>query len=127
MRSTEGDEVYEIRSLYYADGIPYSLNTAVLPAGRFSKLDFFDFNNRSLYEVLSSFFHTEMYRVRQTLEAVIAEKEIAYMLEREESQPLLKIKAVSYSLEENHEISVEYYEAYILTEIQNYYVEKFTI
>ena len=68
-----------------------------------------------------------MYRVRQTLEAVTAEKEIAHMLEREESQPLLKIKAVSYSLEENHEIPVECYEAYILTEIQNYYVEKFTV
>ena len=49
------------------------------------------------------------------------------MLQRKESQPLLKIKAVSYSLEENREIPVEYYEAYILTEIQNYYVEKFTV
>lgn len=65
--------------------------------------------------------------VRQTLEAVTADKEIAQMLERKESQPLLKIKAVSYSLEENREIPVEYYEAYILTEIQNYYVEKFTV
>ena len=62
-----------------------------------------------------------------TLEAVTADKEIAQMLERKESQPLLKIKAVSYSLEENREIPVEYYEAYILTEIQNYYVEKFTV
>lgn len=61
------------------------------------------------------------------MEAVTADKEIAQMLERKESQPLLKIKAVSYSLEENREIPVEYYEAYILTEIQNYYVEKFTV
>ena len=41
LQITEGDEVYEIRSLYYADGVPYSLNTAVLPAERFPKLDFF--------------------------------------------------------------------------------------
>ena len=61
------------------------------------------------------------------MEVVTADKEIAQMLERKESQPLLKIKAVSYSLEENREIPVEYYEAYILTEIQNYYVEKFTV
>lgn len=40
LQITEGDEVYEIRSLYYADGVPYSLNTAVLPAERFPKLDF---------------------------------------------------------------------------------------
>lgn len=123
----EGAGVYEIKSLYYADGIPYSLNTAVLPEERFPKLDFFDFNNRSLYEVLRSFFHTEMYRVRQTLEAVTADREIAQMLERDKDQPLLKIKAISYCQEENQEIPVEYYEAYILTEIQNYYVEKFTV
>ncbi len=124
LQITEGDEVYEIRSLYYADGIPFSLNTAVLPEKRFAKLDFFDFNNRSLYEVLGSFFHTEMYRVRQTLEATTADK-CRQILEREESQPLLRIKAISYCLEDNQEIPVEYYEAYILTDIQNYYVEKF--
>ena len=28
-------------------------------------------------------------------------------------------------VEDNQEIPVEYYEAYILTDIQNYYVEKF--
>ena len=47
------------------------------------------------------------------------------LLERDESQPLLRIKATSYCLEDNQEIPVEYYEAYILTDIQNYYVEKF--
>lgn len=66
-----------------------------------------DSDNRSLYEVLGSFFHTEMYRVRQTLEAVTADKEIAQMLERKESQPLLKIKAVSYSLEETENLHTE--------------------
>jgi GntR family transcriptional regulator len=121
----EGEEVFEIQSLYYADGIPYSLNTAVLPAKRFEKLDFFDFNNRSLYEVLGSFYGTYMYRVRQTLEATTADVSVSRLLERDESQPLLRIKAISYCLEDNQEIPVEYYEAYILTDIQNYYVEKF--
>ena len=121
----EGEEIFEIRSLYYADGIPFSLNTAVLPAKRFEKLDFFDFNNRSLYEVLGSFYGTYMYRVRQTLEATTADVSVSRLLERDESQPLLRIKAISYCLEDNQEIPVEYYEAYILTDIQNYYVEKF--
>lgn len=111
----EGEEVFEIQSL----------NTAVLPAKRFEKLDFFDFNNRSLYEVLGSFYGTYMYRVRQTLEATTADVSVSRLLERDESQPLLRIKAISYCLEDNQEIPVEYYEAYILTDIQNYYVEKF--
>ena len=66
-----------------------------------------------------------MYRVRQTLEATTADVSVCRLLERDENQPLLRIKAVSYCLEDNREIPVEYYEAYILTDIQNYYVEKF--
>lgn len=40
LQITERDEVYEIRSLYYADGVPYSLNTAVLPGGEISEAGF---------------------------------------------------------------------------------------
>lgn len=127
LQMEKGDEVYVIRSLYYADGIPYSINTAMLPAKKFPNLDFFDFNNRSLYEVLLSFFHTEMYRVSQTLEAIVADAEISKYLECEKGRPILKIKATSYSLEQNKETPVEYYEACILTEIHKYYVEKFNI
>ena len=127
LQITEGDEVCEIRSLYYADGVPYSLNTAVLPAERFPKLDFFDFNNRSLYEVLGSFFHTEMYRYVRRWKQLRQIKRSHRCWNGKKAKTLLKIKAVSYSLEENREIPVEYYEAYILTEIQNYYVEKFTV
>ncbi len=122
-----GDEVYVIKCLYCADGIPYGLNTVVLPAKKFPRLDYFDFNNRSLYEVLESFFQTEMYRVCQTLEAVVADEETAALLGRKAGEPILKIQATSYSMEQHKEVPVEYYESYILTEIQNYYVEKFNI
>ena len=123
----EGEEVYVIKCLYYADGIPYSLNTAMLPVKKFPNLDFFDFNNRSLYDILKTFFHTEMYRVCQMLEAIVADDEISGYLKCEKGQPILKIMAASYSLEENKETPVEYYEACILTEIHKYYVEKFNI
>lgn len=123
----EKDEVYIIKSIYFADDIPYSINTSILPVKLFKNLEYFDFNNRSLYEVLKAFYNTEMYHVRQTIEAVSSDEEISQLLNVDEKEPLLKIKAVSYCLKENHEIPVEYYEACFLTEIQSYYVEKFSI
>ena len=45
-----------------------------------------------------------MYRVRQTLEATTADASVSRLLERDESQPLLRIKAISYCLEDNQEI-----------------------
>lgn len=121
------DEVYIIKSIYYADGIPYGINTSILPVKRFNNLEYFDFNNRSLYEVLRKFYDTEMYHVQQTLEAVSSTEEMSQLLEISSKEPLLKIKAVSYCLKENHEIPVEYYEACFLTERQSYYVEKFSV
>lgn len=126
LQINEGEEIFEIKSLYYADGIPYSFNTSILPAKLFDKLDFFDFNNRSLYDVLSSFYNIYMYRVRQSLEATTADNSIYDLLQIDRDKPLLKINAVSYSLNENVEIPVEYYEAYILTDVQSYYIEKFS-
>lgn len=122
----EGDKVFEIKSIYYTDGIAYSFNTSVLPANKFKKLDFFDFNDRSLYEVLASFYDTHMYRVRQTIEATTADDLVCKLLDVEENKALLRISAVSYSMENNKEAPVEYYRAYIITDIQNYYVEKFS-
>lgn len=121
-----GDEVFEIKSLYYADEVPYSFNTSILPVKMFNKLDFFDFNNQSLYEVLASFYDVYMYRVTQTLEATVADSIVYELLKINEGQPLLRIRAVSYCLDDIREIPVEYYEAYILTDVQSYYVEKFS-
>lgn len=52
----EGEEVYVIKSIYYADGRPYCINTSILPRKLFPKLELFDFNHNSLYEVLKSFY-----------------------------------------------------------------------
>lgn len=124
---SEKEDVFEIRSLYLADDHPYSVNLSVLPAEMFPKLDFFNFNDRSLYEVLRSFYKTDMYRVKQTLFAVNGTKEISKLLGVKPEHPLLRIQAVSSCVEKNKERPFEYYEAYIRTDIQNYYVEKFNM
>ncbi len=127
LQITEGDEEYEIRSLYYADGVPYSLNTAVLPAERFPKLDFLTLIIVHYMKSLVPSFIRKCTRYVRRWKQLRQIKRSHRCWNGKRSQPLLKIKAVSYSLEENREITVEYYEAYILTEIQNYYVEKFTV
>lgn len=124
-RQLKSDEVYEIKSLYFADGEPYSTAVSVLPASMFPKLDFFNFDNRSLYEVLRSFYHIDMYRVRQTIDAVCGTEEINRLLNVEKGHPLLRIEAATTCIDRNEEKTFELYDIYIRTDIQNYYVEKF--
>ncbi len=120
------DEVFVIQCLYKADNNPYSLNTAILPVAMFPKLDFFNYNDNSLYEVLKSFYNLSISRVRQQISAVNGSEEINTILGIEENgMPLLKIDAVSYCLIDNQEKPFEVYEAYMLTNQQSYYIEKY--
>lgn len=121
----ECGQVYRIKSLYFADGQPYCVNTSVLPADLFPNLEFFDFNNRSLYEVLKSFYDLSFTRVNQVIHAVAADEETGTLLEMQVGRPLLNIDAASYCLKDGEERIFEIYECYIVTDIMNYCVEKY--
>lgn len=121
----EGEEVYVIETLYFADGSPYCINTSILPRRLFPKLELFDFNHNSLYEVLKSFYQLSFTRARQVINATVGSSEIYDYLGTDKNQPLLKINAASYCMYHDHETVFEMYESYILTDILSYYVEKY--
>lgn len=125
MNLEEQEEVYIIKSLYFADGKPYCINTSILPRKLFPKLEVFDFNNNSLYEVLKSFYHLSFTKASQVLNATLGSQEIYDYLGTDERQPLLKINAESFCLYHDNETVFEIYESYILTDILSYYVEKY--
>lgn len=123
----EDDEVYEMTSLYFADKQPYCISTSILPTALFPKLEFFDFNNNSLYEVLKNFYQLAFSKVRQTIVATEGTEGINEYLGVEKGRPLLKIDATSFCLHENNEKVFEVYESYILTDILSYSVEKYNM
>lgn len=123
----EDDIVYVIKCLYYADGEPYSINTSILPEELFPKLEFFNFNDNSLYDVLKTFYNLSFTKERQTLIATMGTEEINKHLEIDEKKPLLKIDATSYCLHEDKERAFEVYESYILTDVLSYFVEKYNM
>lgn len=121
------DEVYVLKCLYFADGLPYCVSTSVMPAALFPKLEFFDFNKHSLYEVLKTFYQLSMTRVQQTIIAEIGSKEINELLENKKNRPLLEIDAVSRCLHQDQEKVFEIYKSYILTDILSYNIEKYNV
>lgn len=121
------DEVYRLRCLYLADENVCCVNAAVLPAAMFPKLEAFNFNVCSLYDVLKSFYALNISRVKQNIIATMGDEEIQKTLGLKEAKPLLKIHATSYCLHENQEKPFEVYESYILTDILSYTVEKYNI
>lgn len=121
----KNDYVYIIKCIYFADDIPYCLNTSYLPEKYFSNLHCFNFNDNSLYQVLRTFYNTSFTRAKQVINSVICEDEICDYLQIKEKKAILKIDAVSYGLYEDIEKALEIYESYILTDILSYIVEKY--
>lgn len=121
------DEIYRLKCLYLADDERYCVSTSVLPAAMFPKLEAFNFNVCSLYDVLKTFYQLNISRVKQNLFAVTGDDEIREILGLERVNPLLKIRATSYCLHENQEKPFEVYESYILTDILSYTIEKYNI
>lgn len=117
--------LYKSECLYLADGKPYCLNTSYLPASLFPKLDAFNFNNQSLYEILKEVYHITVSRCRQHITAEKGNPHVFQLLGIDENQPLLHIAAKTYCLSNEEESLFEVYDAYILTEMMGYDIEKF--
>lgn len=120
-----GESVYVLKCLYMANGEPYCVNISKLPVNMFNKLEFFDFNDKSLYEILKTFYNISFTRVHQTIVATNADEEINELLENKEKKPMLQIDGISRALFDNVENVCEYYTSYILTDILSYQIEKY--
>ena len=125
MKLDPDDEVYYVKCLYLADGKPYCLNTSILPEKLFPKLEYFNLNRGSLYEILKNFYQLSITRVQQNITAIESSEEIGGYMQLERAKPLLKIEATSFCLHENNEIIFELYESYLMTDILSYSVEKY--
>lgn len=121
------DEVYRLKCLYLADGENYCVNTTALPAAMFPKLESFNFNVCSLYDVLKTFYQLNYSRVKQNIFATTGDAQIQQLLGLEGDNPLLKIQATAYCLYENQEKPFEAYESYIRTDVMSYFVEKYNV
>lgn len=123
----EDEYVYIIKCVYFADDMPYCLNTSYLPEKYFSNLDCFNFNNNSLYYVLKKFYNMPFTRAKQVINAIICEDEIYNYLEIKEKKAVLKIDGISYGLYKDKEEPLEIYESYIITDTLSYVVEKYNL
>lgn len=115
------EQVYEIITIYYSNNIPFCFNKAYLPHKYFPKLEVFDLEENSLYEILGSFYKLSPLRAKQKITAVLGEGNICEYLNCDQKIPLLRLDAQSYAIYNNEEVLVEIYEAYILSDIMPYY------
>lgn len=119
-----GDDIYLLKCLYLVDNQPYCVNLSILPVQMFPRLDSFNFNVCSLYEILYSFYQVNFSRSNQKLTATLPDSELESILGLDSQQPLLRIHSTSYCLQGNQEMPFELSQTFIRTDVLDYTIEQ---
>ena len=90
-----GDPVVEIERLRFVDGEPWTLNVTQLPASIGEPFLHEDLAETSLYELLEQKFGVRIVNGRRSVEAAIANKELAALLQIPVGAAVLVLRSVS--------------------------------
>lgn len=102
-------------------GEPLILEQARLPAERFPGLLAFDFEHRSLYDVLSERYTTRIVRARETVEPVMLHRREAELLELPTRSLALQIDGIAHAVDGS---AVEAARSFVRGDRTRYYLER---
>lgn len=93
----EGDMVYSIQRLRFADGVPIAIETVELPAHLFPDLKRFDLQVHSLYRIMEETYRIQFTRCSEQISAAMPNLTQQKLLSAEGHVALLVIKRRSYA------------------------------
>ncbi|MBQ5754517.1 MAG: UTRA domain-containing protein, partial [Oscillospiraceae bacterium] len=108
----EGDRVYRLKRIYYADGEPLNFTTVYLPYKLFPGVESHDFARNSLYKVLEDDYGVKITRAERTLEAVLAYEEVQEYLNIRSGVPLILFQCITYGEIKGKEYPIETFKCY---------------
>jgi GntR family transcriptional regulator len=94
-----GSPLYRITILRFANRVPVILERGFFPCERCPKLEEWDLEKSSIYDLLVNVYNSSPGRISQTVEAVIAADTVAQQLRVSEGFPLLMLSRIIYGKE----------------------------
>lgn len=92
----DGAPIYRLERLRLAGGEPMALEVSHLNADLFPGLLEIDLEQQSLYAILQEYYHVQLVRAAQSLEAVPADSQQAEILRVREGTPLMLMERISH-------------------------------
>lgn len=120
----DGDNVFCLSRIYYADGDPINYTTAYLPCKLFPGIEAYDFSKESLYETLEQEYGVQITRAIRTVEAIIAHDEIAEYLEVEDGVPLLLFQCTTQGMVAGKEQPIETFKCFYRSDRFKFYINQ---
>jgi GntR family transcriptional regulator len=115
------DPVVYLERVRLGGGEPLLLEQARLPAERFPGLLAFDFERRSLYDILSERYATRIVRAREAVEPVVLRRREAELLDLPNRSLALQIDGVAFAADGS---AVEAARSFVRGDRTRYYLER---
>lgn len=121
------DKLVVIDRVYYADGESMNRTEVYLPAKYFPGLEKKDLGSRSLYEVLETEYGVRVTTAVRTIEAILAEGEVAATLGIKEGVPILLFRGVTKGLFGSREVPIESFKSYYRSDNRRFYINQVNV
>lgn len=119
-----GEKVFFLRRVYYADGQPLNLTTTYLPVSLFPGIEKYDFSVNSIYEVLEKKYDVKITTATRTLEAVLVKSEVADELEMQENDPVLLFRGTTQGKINGTEHPIETFKSYYRSDKFKFFINQ---
>lgn len=91
----EGERVFRLERIYYANKLPINHTVTYLPHRMFPGIEEIDFSQHSLYQTLRDRYQTDVVEALRTIQAVAARGDIARYLQVDPGSPVLFFSCVT--------------------------------
>lgn len=121
----ESEPTFYMERIVYGDNLPINRNKSYIPYKYVNGIENVDFNTESLYKVLEQTYHLSIKKAIRSIEAILANEEVADQLEVSEGSPVLLFKGQVMAVDKNNqEFVIEYFEAIYRSDQFKFYIEQ---
>ncbi|WP_070000646.1 GntR family transcriptional regulator [Cellulosilyticum sp. I15G10I2] len=122
---TEDEKTFYMERVVYGDEIPINKNKSYIPYHLVPGIEAIDFNQESLYKVLEKDYRITINKAIRTVEAILANEEVALQLQVDEGAPVMLFKGQVFGmLPDSNEVVIEYFEAIYRSDQFQFYIEQ---
>ncbi|OPX45715.1 HTH-type transcriptional repressor YvoA [Ruminiclostridium hungatei] len=124
LQLSNGEKVFKVKRVYYADNEPINLTTTYLPCKTYPLIETYDFGVASIYNILESKYNTRITKATRSIEAVLAVDEVARELRIKEGDPVLLFRAITYGMINGREIPIETFKSFYRSGKFKFYINQ---
>lgn len=122
---SEDEPTFYMERIVYGDDLPINRNKSYIPYKYVNGIETINFNQESLYKVLEQDYNICIKKAVRSIEAILANDEVADQLEVNEGSPVLLFKGQVLATErDGREFVIEHFEAIYRSDQFKFYIEQ---